>query len=84
MYTVPSGKRLILKEVCLQNLSGVAAVAGIGDGATHGIYQSPSVAAGTVLTIALWEVFNDGDTLKMIITAQPWTIRASGQLLDAP
>jgi len=84
VYTVPAGKRLILREAGIQNLSGVSSAAGLSDNNQYSFWQQVAVAAGGVFTVPLWEVFNAGDIIQFIVTNQPWTVRLSGQLLDTP
>jgi hypothetical protein len=84
LYTVPTGKRAVLKEAAIQNVSGGVSGAALLDVNDYAVWQQLSVAAGAVFTVPLFEVFDTGDLIQALVINQPWTFRLSGYLLTLP
>jgi phosphoribosylformylglycinamidine (FGAM) synthase-like amidotransferase family enzyme len=84
VYTVPAGKRTIVKNVILQNNAAAAnrAILGIYNGATvlaaWGLTPGPSASLTETLTYDSWFVMNAGETLKVSAAASSLEVIVSG------
>ena len=87
LYTVPAGKRTIVKSVVLQNLNAAAAQATIAiyNGATElaqwGVHLAAAGAAGDSNADQIWVVLNAGQRLKVFAGAASCSAVASGSEL---
>lgn len=71
VYTVPTGKRTILKSLSLRNATAGAVTGGfaiaLAGGGTLNFFQplAATPAAGSTVHLALWIVLNAGDVLQV-------------------
>lgn len=84
VYTVPAGKRTILKGIWLRNTGGAANVAKLeltlvgGTSVFFYVNLDVSANAGNTVFLNLWVVMNAGDALKMTAAVNSVNIIASG------
>lgn len=84
LYTVPSGKVLILKTVTVRNASGVSSTLNLGTTGPLTFHTFSAFAAAQEGDWNTWHVLTAGEALLAFIDHQPWNIWASGQLLSTP
>ena len=68
LYTVPAGKRFVLKFLTMQEVTGTATALQlrIGSLGTIAVYTLAAYSgAGSLETASLWVVVNAGDTIQM-------------------
>jgi arginase family enzyme len=88
IYTVPSGKRTIVKSIVLQNNNGSAnrVIIGVffsgGSNVSWGVTLGASASATESLNYATWFVMNVGDSLKITPASDFVNVIASGSELD--
>lgn len=68
IYTVPAGRRTIIKEVMCSKQTGasVSVVVTIVGSSTYGLFLETS--AGTSFRVERWTVLNAGDTIAVLFT----------------
>jgi hypothetical protein len=72
VYTVPAGRRVILKNLNLRNGSGVASNVQVNTTGVADLLNYPLTAGGTIggnASIPLWIVLNAGDTIRIAVTS---------------
>ena len=84
VYTVPTGKRLILKTVTYQNNNAATQSAYIGQSATVPMDAALAVATGGFVSRSVWLVFDQGEVVQAFVSGQPFNLSLHGQLLDVP
>lgn len=84
-YTVPSGKRAVLRDVCLICSSGTSAACYIYslDEGINLAYRVVAVAPGDAQWSGL-QVFNHGFRMGLNVVSGTWSARFSGYLLADP
>jgi hypothetical protein len=88
LYTVPTGKRTIVKSVVLLNTNAAANIAALEvySGATllafMRFYLAITATAGDTVNAQTWFVLNAGQTLKGIATKASVSVLISGSELD--
>jgi hypothetical protein len=88
LYTVPTGKRTIVKSVILLNTNAAANIAALEvyNGATllafMRFYLAITATAGDTVNVSTWFVLNAGQTLKAIATKASVSVLISGSELD--
>lgn len=85
VYTVPAGHKIILKDITLQEASGVACVVNLRL-ASFGTFRAVTLAAfsgpGSFVELRCWMVFNPGDVLQMSRSnSNVYTYVLSGSLM---
>jgi hypothetical protein len=88
LYTVPTGKRTIVKSIVLLNTNAAANIVAIEvyNGATllafMRFYLAIEATAGDTVNAQTWFVLNAGQTLKGIATKASASVLISGSELD--
>lgn len=87
LYTVPVGKRTIVKW--FSGYNGTAALLDLillttnpGGNATYA--RNPTLAVGATMGGATWLVLNEGDQLQAFAGAEPFDVHAHGAELALP
>ncbi len=85
VYTVPAGKRFVLKFLTMQEVTGTATVLQlrIGSLGTIAVYNLTAYStSGSLVTASLWVVVNAGDTVQFSrIAAGDCSVTVNGSLL---
>jgi hypothetical protein len=72
VYTVPAGRRVILKNLNLRNQSGAASNVQVNTTGVADLLAFPLTAGGTVggnASIDMWVVLNAGDTIRIAVSS---------------
>jgi hypothetical protein len=87
LYTVPTGKRTIVKSVRMINGGAAAARVVLSRNGTGGVlgywiaHLAAANAAGEDIELATWVVMNAGETLKLIAGGTTTALMVSGSEL---
>jgi hypothetical protein len=84
LYTVPSGKVLILKTASVRNASGVSSTLNLATTGPLTFHSFSAFAAAQEGDWNTWHVLVAGESILAFIDHQPWNIWLSGQLLTTP
>lgn len=81
LYTVPAGKKAVIRDWDVRNVSSTAGLMGLSVGTTAPLL-SPSLALNATFHLTTRWVLSAGDVLKAVVSAGTPHYQVSGYLFD--